>query len=119
VHFSSFSKVHFSTVLKSRRCLYRRPARTLWLQFGGLLFFILFLFTSVFFFLVPGIGLVVAASIAGPPGHFGYDLAGCLLSYVLSLLMMVLWSKLFDVYTRDWNTWQVCVCVCVFVCVVE
>jgi len=28
------------------------------------------------------------------------------LSYVLSLLMMVLWSKLFDVYTRDWNTWQ-------------
>ena len=42
-------KSAFFTVLKSRRYLYHRPARTLWLQFGGLLFFILFLFTSVFF----------------------------------------------------------------------
>ena len=51
-------------------------------------------------------GLVVSASISGPYAHFGYDLAGCLLFYTLSLLLLMIWSKIFDLYTTDWDTWK-------------
>ena len=50
--------------------------------------------------------MVVAASISGPPSHFGYDLAACLLFYVLALILLVLWSFLFDKMTVDWDTWK-------------
>lgn len=51
-------------------------------------------------------GLVVSASITGPPSNFGFDLAGCILFFVLGLLVLVVWSKIFDLYTRDWETWK-------------
>jgi uncharacterized membrane protein YjfL (UPF0719 family) len=51
-------------------------------------------------------GMVTAAAIAGPPDHFGFDLAACLLYYVLALICLVVWSKLFDLYTTQWATWQ-------------
>ena len=51
-------------------------------------------------------GMVTAATIAGPPDDLGLDIAGCLLYYVLALVCLVGWSKLFDFYTTEWATWK-------------
>jgi uncharacterized membrane protein YjfL (UPF0719 family) len=51
-------------------------------------------------------GMVTSAAISGPPEHFGFDVAACLLYYVLALICLVLWSKAFDLYTTEWSTWK-------------
>eukprot|EP00277_Geminigera_cryophila_P040081 CAMPEP_0173112566 /NCGR_PEP_ID=MMETSP1102-20130122/46147_1 /TAXON_ID=49646 /ORGANISM="Geminigera sp., Strain Caron Lab Isolate" /LENGTH=701 /DNA_ID=CAMNT_0014013767 /DNA_START=108 /DNA_END=2213 /DNA_ORIENTATION=- len=51
-------------------------------------------------------GLIVSATIGGPPGHFGEDIAAVILYFVLSLISLVAWSKIFDLYTTEWSTWK-------------
>jgi uncharacterized membrane protein YjfL (UPF0719 family) len=52
-------------------------------------------------------GMVVAATISGPPSNsFGEDLGAAILFFVLALLMLLLWSFVFDKITFAWATWE-------------
>ena len=53
------------------------------------------------------IGMVAGAAIAGPPSPEGFiwDLAGFFLFSVLSFVLMVIFTFLFDIYTHNWSTW--------------
>jgi len=53
------------------------------------------------------LGMVCGAAISGPPSRdgFGIDFAGFVLFYVLSFVVLILFSLFFDLYTTEWDTW--------------
>lgn len=54
------------------------------------------------------LGLVVAGAISGPPSSdgLGYDLAGALLFFALSLILLITQTLIFDAYFSHWSTWD-------------
>jgi uncharacterized membrane protein YjfL (UPF0719 family) len=54
------------------------------------------------------LGLVVAGAISGAPssGGLGYDLAGVLLFFVLSLILLIVQTFFFDALVSRWSTWD-------------
>ena len=54
------------------------------------------------------LGLVVAAAISGPPSAdgFGYDVAGVLLFFSLSLVLLMAQTLLLDALFTRWSTWD-------------